>query len=165
MVGNHALFSGLTFHKSINISDLGVFHMSVIITMYHVAGVLAGFIAILGLFVKYLTLNLRGSWQLEITQARESIEKKRDKELDNLREQIDRECSTEALKGKIRDFVEGEIKVMEGDVRQIKEITVDLKKLLNNQQETLIAIQMSITELKPRITSLEKRVAKLEENR
>ena len=128
---------------------------------------MTGTIVVLGFFLKFYAKSIKNDvkddWQKQITDTRNSIETKHEKEFKELKETITRESSTEAIKAKVRDFVEGEIKLMEQDVRQIKELTVDLKQILSTQQETLIAIQMSITELKPRITSLEKRVAKLED--
>jgi hypothetical protein len=137
--------------------------MSIILTIYHIIGILMGLSAISGIFVKYLTMKIKEGWQDELTKTREAIELKREKEIDLLRSELKKESSPEAIKAKIRDFVDGEVKLMEQDIKQIKELSLDLKQILGTQQETLIAIQMSITELKPRIANLENRVSKLED--
>jgi uncharacterized protein (DUF3084 family) len=133
-----------------------------IVTIYQLAGILSAFSIVFVGFVSYLTLKVKEQWSKELIKTKELLDDKREKEANSIREELRKECSTESIKMKVRDFVDGEMKLMEQDIKQIKELSVDLKRILSTQQETLIAIQMSITELKPRITSLEKRVAKLE---
>ena len=140
--------------------------MSVILSIYHIIGIFAGLSIILGGFLRFYTKSVKtemiSEFSKEITKTRESIDSVQEKRIVELHQKLDRECSTETIKHKVRDYVETEVKLMEQDIRQIKELTVDLKQILTTQQETLIAIQMSISELKPRIASLEERVQKLE---
>lgn len=140
--------------------------MSVILTIYHVIGIIVGFATILGTFMKFYTkavkTEIQNTWQQEIAKTREAMDAVNERRIVEIHKKIDKECSTESIKGKVRDLVDGKLQLMEQDVRQIKELSVDLKGLLGTQQETLIAIQMSIADLKPRISNLEDRVQKLE---
>lgn len=133
---------------------------------HHIAGILTVCFAIFGylikLYVGNVTAKIKEERNGEINAARKSIEDKYEKEIAQMNLTLEKECNTEAIKNKVRDLIESQVKYMEQDVRQIKEITYDLKGLLGTQQETLIAIQMSVTELKPKIDNLEARVTKLE---
>jgi molecular chaperone DnaK (HSP70) len=140
--------------------------MENLLNIYHIVGIIVALSSILGVFckiyVKSISNTLKIDWQKEINNARKSIEAKHEKDCEQTRALIEKESSTAAIKLKVKDFVEGEIKYLEQDIRQIKEISNDLKTILGTQQETLIAIQMSVTELKPRLDNLEERIQRLE---
>jgi len=139
---------------------------NVLIQAHYIIYTAIGVVSLLGLILKgyisSLKKDIKEAYQVEITKARTSIEGKFDKEVDHLSRKIDKECSGEAIKSKVKDFFDGELKLIQSDVKQIKDSVTDIKTIMNSQQETLIAIQMSITELKPRLENLENRVTRLE---
>ena len=142
--------------------------MDKLLGIYHIVGIIISVSGVIGVFskfyVKSVTASLHSQFQVELSRTRQSIEEKNDRALEAIKNTIEKESNAESIKGKVRDFIDGEVKFIEQDLKQIKEITVDLKRILATQQETLIAIQMSVTELKPRMDSLEDRIKKLENN-
>lgn len=140
---------------------------NIIIQLHHIIYSTLGILTLLGillkLYVNSLKKDIRENYNEEISKCKNSLETKQEKEIESLYKKIDRECSTESIKSKVRDFVDGELKLIQSDVVQIKTSMLDLKTIMNTQQETLIAIQMSITELKPRLENLEGRVQRLED--
>jgi|SaaInlStandDraft_1057018.scaffolds.fasta_scaffold08478_3 hypothetical protein len=148
-----------------------------IISTHHILLIVIAIGAIVWGMIKFylrsFSKDLKESWGQEITNTRKSIEDKKDREIDDLKKTVERdyknladlirsESSTEAIKSKVSDYVSGEFKLIEQDIKQIKDLSGDMKTLLGNQQETLIAIQLNLTELKPRIENLESRVSNLE---
>jgi polyhydroxyalkanoate synthesis regulator phasin len=140
--------------------------MPSLLDIYHIVGIFVAALGVFGYLVKLYVgnvgNNLKTRWTEQINGARKSIIDKYDKENSDIKNLVEKECSTDAIKNKVKDLIESQVKFMEHDLRQIKEITYDLKGILATQQETLIAIQMSVTELKPKIDNLEARVQKLE---
>jgi chromosome segregation ATPase len=151
--------------------------MNITATVYHiffmVIAIGTAVWAFVKIYIKQSSSTLKESFSEQITGLRESLEKKNSsdikelndsltKEINHVKQELRKESSTEAVKAKVRDFFDGEMKLIEKDVKEIKEVSTELKKIMMTQQETLIAIQMSITELKPRLTNLEGRVEKLE---
>ena len=153
--------------------------MNLIIGAHHIIIIIAilggGIWSLFKFYLKSFTREIKDELSREITHTRKSIEDKKDQEFlelkknadkdyDNLSTLIRSESSVESIKNKVSDYVNGEFKLIEQDIKQIKELSGDVKTILSNQQETLIAIQLNLTELKPRIANLESRVSNLEKN-
>ena len=152
--------------------------MEITASIYHIFFVLlsigAGVWAIVAYYIKNTTGLVKGQINKELSTLKEHVESNRlqdlletrstiTTEIENVKETIRQEGSPEKIKSKVKDFFDGEMRLIEKDVREIKDNSIELKRIMSVQQETLIAIQMSLTELKPRLSSLENRVQKIEQ--
>ena len=125
--------------------------MPVLIDLYYVMYIVVGITVILGIVYKNLKSQLQLSWKKDIEQNINIVEKHM---ADN--------CNEKMCKERVNNIVSFKFDMVSRDLSSMKEVINDIKVMMNNQQETLLAIQLGLTELKPRIDSLEKRVEKIE---
>jgi predicted translin family RNA/ssDNA-binding protein len=136
--------------------------MTILISVYHIIGVMVGLIAIFGAGFKILHLKLKAAWLKDIKQLKESDDLKRQwkEDIKKVFDDVERDCPQ-----KIKNAVDGKFSLVTKDINQVQDTLQELKEILRAQQETLIAIQVAVADIKPRLDNLEKRVDKLETNR
>jgi ubiquinone biosynthesis protein UbiJ len=137
-----------------------------IVQLHHILAIIVilsgGLWAFIRFYMSAFSTTLKTQWDSDIYNSNVTLKTSLKKDIEELKHVISHEASADSIKNKVRDYIEGETKLMQQDIRQIKEITIELKEILSSQQETLIALQLSLTELKPRLDNLENRVTRLE---
>jgi len=118
--------------------------MTILLSAYHIIFIFIGLFTLMGIGYKILNTYLKDAWKKDIDIA------------------IDKQCSEERCKLRISNVVSNKFELVTRDLELMKESLGELKNMINNQQETLLAIQLGLTELKPRLDNLEKRVDKIE---
>jgi peptidoglycan hydrolase CwlO-like protein len=131
----------------------------IIITIIAIGGVMWGAIK---LSVKAFKVQLEKNWDEKITILKKDIQNDRTKDLEKLNKEINEHCGDAIISKKINDIVKSDFELLKRDTGDLKDNILEIKQLMSNQQETLLAIQLNLTEMKPRVVSLEKRVEKLE---
>lgn len=133
--------------------------MAALNSVYHLIWVVVGLISIFAVIIKILHSKFKTSWQKDIFELKNSQDLK-NMWLQDINETI--KCNAELCKKRIKENSESQFEMIHRDIKLLTTGQTDLKLLINNQQETLIAIQMGIADIKPRIDNLEKRVDKIE---
>lgn len=109
-----------------------------------------------------LTDKLTIMWKEDISKTKLSIETGMKQELTEIKNLIERECSTTAIKNKVKDDIRHSNELHQKDMDSLKEGQSKLEELIKTQQETLLAIQASLSNEKPRIDNHENRITKIE---
>jgi peptidoglycan hydrolase CwlO-like protein len=125
--------------------------MQVLIDLYYVMYIAVGVTVILGIVYRNLKTQLQLSWKKDI-----------EKNIDELEKHFSSTCNERMCKERVNNIVSSKFDMVSKDLLSMKETVNEIKVIITNQQETLLAIQLGLTELKPRIDSLEKRVEKIE---
>jgi len=114
-----------------------------IITIYHILGIIVSVCIIGGIVIKFVSNNLKKSWKADIEFALNQQKK--------------------AFAEKIKEEINLKYDSLEKDIARTNKSIDEIKDLLKAQQETLISIQLGITEMGPKVKNLENRVDKIEE--
>jgi len=132
-----------------------------IVTFYHIAGILAGVFTVLGIILKFVMSHLKKCWNEDMTKKMKKMEDKFEKMEDKFEEDLKEH--KEVLERELKEEVKGTYEGLEKDLARTNKSIDEIKDLIKAQQETLLTIQLGITELKPRLSNLEDRVDKIEE--
>ena len=133
-----------------------------VVTINHIvvtsSVLLGGIFAFVKFYVKSISSDIREDNNKSITKTRIAIETSIGKEIEELKHGI----STDVIKSKVKDYIAGEQRVVENDLRTIKEAVLDTRSLIMNQQEQLLVMQTAITEIKPKVDYIDERLKKVE---
>lgn len=133
-----------------------------VVTINHIVvttGIIFGGIyTFIRFYVKSISADIKEVNDRTITDARNAIEKTFDKQISAIKDEI----SSSAIKLKVKDYIDGEQRIFENDLKTIKEAVLDTRTLVVNQQEQLLVMQTSITEIRPKIDYIDERLKKVE---
>ena len=141
--------------------------------LYYVAGIVLAVIPVCGVIFKLLLSRLKNKWTEDIDNKVKDLENELEREIHEIKEDYEANCNTEKCSTRVSNLVEQKMantqkdfellqQALSKDISVINDNIKDLKVILSNQQETLLAMNMTLAELKPRIKSLEDRVNHLE---
>lgn len=118
------------------------------ITFENIVAILSIIGVVWGATQSYLYLTLKDKWKKDIEESLRNT------------------CSEEKCKLRISSQVDArfdaKFESIGKDLTSLKESLIELKTLVKNQQELLVAIQIDISRIGPRVDNLEKRLDKVE---
>jgi polyhydroxyalkanoate synthesis regulator phasin len=137
--------------------------MTLILSIYHIIGIMVSLTILFTVFYKQLQKNLSISWKKDIEGGLKSYKEDNDLEL-KWRKDIYKALDEfeKSIENKIEKQIGTKFELITKDMKMLTGGMDDLKEILQKQQETLLAIQLNVGSIKPKIESLEKRVDKIE---